>query len=126
MASLSAYERQIVELTQRLVAIPSENPPGRHYAECAEVLADAMRDVGLEPRVSETHCVQASTRASGPCLYLHGHYDVVPAQAATQFDPVLRDGRIHGRGSADMKGGLAAMLYAVAFSADDFTITRLV
>jgi succinyl-diaminopimelate desuccinylase len=115
---MRAYEDPIVELTRRLVAIPSENPPGRHYAECAEVLADAMRDVGLAPRVSETHCVQASTAGSGRCLYLHGHYDVVPAQDAAQFDPALRDGRIHGRGSADMKGGLAAMLYAVAAARD--------
>jgi succinyl-diaminopimelate desuccinylase len=58
--------------------------------------------------------VQGGTGGEGPCLYLHGHYDVVPAQSATQFEPVVEAGRISGRGSADMKGGLAAMLYAVA------------
>jgi succinyl-diaminopimelate desuccinylase len=58
--------------------------------------------------------VQGGTGGSGPCLYLHGHYDVVPAQNVEQFEPVVEAGRISGRGSADMKGGLAAMLYAVA------------
>jgi acetylornithine deacetylase/succinyl-diaminopimelate desuccinylase family protein len=46
-------------------------------------------------------------------LYFHGHYDVVPAQRRDQFVPRLERGRLHGRGSSDMKSGLAAMIYAV-------------
>jgi succinyl-diaminopimelate desuccinylase len=113
-AAVRAYEGQIVDLTRRLVALPSENPPGRCYRECAEVLADALGELGLSPSTTDTYCVQGTTGGSGRCLYLHGHYDVVPAQDPRQFDPVLEGGRLHGRGSADMKGGLAAMLYAVA------------
>src|SRR5262249_33519370 len=41
-----------------------------------------------------------------------GHYDVVPAQSREQFTPVVRDGRLYGRGATDMKSGLAAMIYA--------------
>ena len=44
-------------------------------------------------------------------VYFHGHFDVVPAQSRAQFEPQRRDGRIVGRGTADMKGGLVAMLY---------------
>jgi succinyl-diaminopimelate desuccinylase len=113
-AAVRSYEGQIVDLTQRLVALPSENPPGRCYRECAEVLGDALGELGLSPRTTDTYCVQGSTGGSGRCLYLHGHYDVVPAQDPRQFEPRLDGGRLYGRGSADMKGGLAAMLYAVA------------
>jgi succinyl-diaminopimelate desuccinylase len=112
--AVRSYEGQIVDLTRRLVALPSENPPGRCYRECAEILADALGELGLSPRTTDTYCVQGSTAESGRCLYLHGHYDVVPAQDPRQFEPVLDSGRLYGRGSADMKGGLAAMLYAVA------------
>ena len=47
-------------------------------------------------------------------VYFHGHFDVVPAQSPSQFDPQRRDGRIVGRGTADMKGGLVSMLYGAA------------
>ena len=44
-------------------------------------------------------------------VYFHGHFDVVPAQDPAQFRPRRGDGRITGRGTADMKGGLVSMLY---------------
>lgn len=47
---------------------------------------------------------------SGPVMYLHGHYDVVPAFSADQFSPAVRDGAVYGRGASDMKSGLVAML----------------
>ena len=46
-------------------------------------------------------------------LYFHGHYDVVPAQDRAQFEPYIDGDRLYGRGTADMKGGLAAMIYAM-------------
>jgi succinyl-diaminopimelate desuccinylase len=45
-------------------------------------------------------------------LYFSGHYDVVPVVTPGQCEPVLRGEALFGRGSADMKGGLASMLYA--------------
>jgi succinyl-diaminopimelate desuccinylase len=121
--AVASHEREIVGLTTRLVSVASENPPGQRYRECAELLSEALAALDLSPRIEDTSladsdeprwCVQGGTGGSGPCLYLHGHYDVVPAQSIEQFEPVVEAGRIHGRGSADMKGGLAAMLYAVA------------
>jgi acetylornithine deacetylase/succinyl-diaminopimelate desuccinylase family protein len=47
-------------------------------------------------------------------LYFHGHYDVVPAHSREQFAPRVEKGRLYGRGSADMKAGLASMIYATA------------
>jgi acetylornithine deacetylase/succinyl-diaminopimelate desuccinylase family protein len=46
-------------------------------------------------------------------LYFHGHYDVVPAQSSTQFQPERKDHFLFGRGSCDMKGGIVAMLFAI-------------
>jgi acetylornithine deacetylase/succinyl-diaminopimelate desuccinylase family protein len=45
-------------------------------------------------------------------LYFHGHYDVVPAQSRSQFEPYVKGANLFGRGSSDMKSGLAAMIYA--------------
>jgi succinyl-diaminopimelate desuccinylase len=112
-AAVDAYRQRIVDLTTRLVSVASENPPGARYGECVEILVEAMDAVALSPRVVEDLCVQGAF-GSGRTVYLHGHYDVVPAQDSRQFEPAVNDGRIYGRGSADMKGGLAAMLYAVA------------
>jgi succinyl-diaminopimelate desuccinylase len=112
-AAVDAYRQRIVDLTTRLVSVASENPPGARYGECVEILVEAMDAVGLSARVVEDLCVQGAF-GSGRTVYLHGHYDVVPAQDSRQFEPAVNDGRIYGRGSADMKGGLAAMLYAVA------------
>ncbi|MFN8511616.1 MAG: M20/M25/M40 family metallo-hydrolase [Chloroflexia bacterium] len=50
-------------------------------------------------------------------LYFHGHYDVVPA-TAEQFVPRRVSSRLYRRGASDMKGGLAAMIYAVRALAD--------
>jgi succinyl-diaminopimelate desuccinylase len=111
----------IAGLTRELVAIDTTNPPGRGYADCAALLERTLatlglpcesREVrldGLEPR----YCLRSEWGAGERSLYLHGHYDVVPAQSPRQFEPVLRDERIWGRGAADMKGGLAAMIFAV-------------
>jgi succinyl-diaminopimelate desuccinylase len=106
-----------------LVAVPTENPPGRELGRCAGLLAAAMEQLGLAPEVIpvapspglEAPCVVRGTAGTGArTLYFHGHFDVVPAQSHAQFVPVRRDGRITGRGAADMKGGLVAMLYAAS------------
>jgi acetylornithine deacetylase/succinyl-diaminopimelate desuccinylase-like protein len=47
-------------------------------------------------------------------LYFHGHYDVVPAQSREQFAPQTANGKLVGRGAADMKAAVAGMIYAVA------------
>jgi acetylornithine deacetylase/succinyl-diaminopimelate desuccinylase-like protein len=58
-------------------------------------------------------CLQASYGRGERALYFHGHYDVVPAQSAEQFQPSRKEHFLFGRGSCDMKGGIVAMLYAI-------------
>ena len=117
---LDARADEMAALLEELVAIETENPPGRELGRCGRVLHDAMESLGLSPelielppsRELEDPCIVRGSAGDGPrTVYFHGHFDVVPAQDPAQFLPHRRDGRISGRGSADMKGGLVSMLY---------------
>jgi succinyl-diaminopimelate desuccinylase len=107
-----------------LVAIPTENPPGKNYRACVDFLETHLREVGLDCKrlgagVSRVDAADSSesllaTYGRGErALYFHGHYDVVPAQTSAQFQPQRKEHFLFGRGSADMKGGIVAMLYAI-------------
>lgn len=107
-------------LAGRLIAIPTVNPPGRCYHECAEVLVDALRSLRIDARMLHPATVDTAgpvvlaEAGEGRTLYLHGHYDVVPAFSEDQFQPVVDGGRLRGRGAADMKGAIASMAHALA------------
>jgi succinyl-diaminopimelate desuccinylase len=114
---------EMARLVEDLVAVDTENPPGRGLGACAAVLRDALDRLGLRPEVIplpptgdlEDPCVVRAVAGDGPrTVYFHGHFDVVPAQRRDQFAPQRRDGRIIGRGTADMKGGLVSMIYGAA------------
>ncbi len=112
-------EAEMLELTKRLIVIPSENPPGNHYEECAGVLIDALNRLGFDDVRREGECVLASAGSGSRTLYFSGHYDVVPAQGREQFEPRVEGVNLFGRGSSDMKGGLAAMIHAAAAVRDE-------
>jgi len=107
----------LVAFASELIAIRSENPPGTHYSRCADRIARRLRDLDLQVRTvnptGDGPCVAGSFGAGGRALYFSGHYDVVPAQDREQFTSVVRKANLYGRGSADMKGGIAAMAFAV-------------
>ncbi|MFF5259754.1 M20/M25/M40 family metallo-hydrolase [Actinomadura viridis] len=121
---LDGRAREMTALLERLVAVESENPPGRALGRCARILREAMDDLGLSPEIIEIPgappdleepCIVRGTAGDGDrLLYFHGHFDVVPAQSDRQFTAVRRDGKIIGRGTADMKGGIVGMLYGAA------------
>ncbi len=109
----------MLDLTKRLIAIPSENPPGNQYEECARVLFDELDRLGFDDVRREGACVLASAGPGTRTLYFSGHYDVVPAQSRDQFQPRMQGGNLFGRGSSDMKSGLAAMIHAAAAVRDE-------
>lgn len=122
----------IVSLAQRLVAIPTENPPGNRYKECADLLAAELEDLGIAPDTITSPTGAPGPRpiviaglGMGPTVYLHGHYDVVPGSGPSQFVPKIVDGRLIGRGAADMKAALAAMVYALAALQDEALAGRV-
>jgi succinyl-diaminopimelate desuccinylase len=111
---------EMAALLEELVAIDTENPPGRGLGRCGRALHAAMEKLRFSPEVIalapsrelEDPCVVRGSVGDGPrTIYFHGHFDVVPAQDPAQFQPQRRDGRIIGRGTADMKGGLVSMIY---------------
>lgn len=119
-------EDAVIELTRALVRLRTVNEPstGSSEAPAAELVAATMRGFGWEPDVVEVAPGRPNVVAvidggggPGPTLMFEGHTDVVTEGdlSAWSFDPYgaeLRDGRIHGRGSADMKSGVAAMIHA--------------
>ena len=112
-------EPAMLELTRRLVAIPSENPPGNQYEECAGILIDELNRLGFDDVRREGACILASAGSGSRTLYFSGHYDVVPAQSRDQFHPRIEGANLFGRGSSDMKSGLAAMMHAAAAVRDE-------
>lgn len=119
---------KIVDFCCRLVRTPSENPPG-DVSRVASMVSDVLGEYGVESRTYEPEKGKANVVAkvgSGRGgVILNGHMDVVPAGDLSQweFDPYcgeVRDGWILGRGSADMKGGLAGIVWAlIAFVQSD-------
>lgn len=114
-----------VALARALVAIDSQNPtlvagaPGE--SGCALFLAAVLRDWGfhvelLEQVQGRPNLVARIGPSAAPSLMFAGHLDVVGVEGMTHppFSPDIRDGRLYGRGSADMKGGIAAMCSAAA------------
>jgi acetylornithine deacetylase/succinyl-diaminopimelate desuccinylase-like protein len=119
-------EDEVVDLCRELIRIDTSNygdhsGPGERKA--AEYVAEKLAEVGLEPRIFESHPGRASTVAriegedpSRPALLIHGHTDVVPADAADwthhPFSGEVTDGCVWGRGAVDMKD-MDAMTLAV-------------
>jgi len=112
-------EPLMLDLTKRLIVIASENPPGNHYDECARTLCDELERLGFDDVRREGACVLASAGTGSRTLYFSGHYDVVPAQSRAQFQPRIEGANLFGRGSSDMKSGLAAMIHAATAARDE-------
>jgi acetylornithine deacetylase/succinyl-diaminopimelate desuccinylase family protein len=121
---LEQREDEMAALLGELVGIPTENPPGKNYRACADLLESRLRQWGLECErlepgeqnegTGDNPVSLIATYGRGErVLYFHGHYDVVPAQSREQFQPSRKDHFLFGRGTCDMKGGIAAMLYAI-------------
>ena len=116
----------MVTICRDLIRIDTSNPgdhsgPGERKA--AEHVAALLSEAGLEPQILESHPGRASVVAritgedpSRPALLIHGHLDVVPANAADwRHDPFsgeIADGCVWGRGAVDMKD-MDAMILAV-------------
>jgi succinyl-diaminopimelate desuccinylase len=120
---MRALKRELVGFTKELIRIPTENPPGVCYSACIELISHRLKRFGIRSQIIKVpgryarehrrYSLLSSYGKGRRKLYFHAHYDVVPGTDAKQFKPYVRSGRIYGRGAADMKAGLAAMVYAL-------------
>ncbi len=125
-----------LDLLKKLVSIPTVNPPGKNYREMASLLKDELEDIGLDVEVIEIpenyldrlypyaprhkghprYIVYARYGGGRPVIHFNCHYDVVPPGEGWKSNPfTLRreDSKIIGRGTTDMKGGIAVLLAAL-------------
>ena len=135
---IDAHKKELVDLTCRLVSIDTTVPPGRNYQKISQVLASELKDLGVTPSVSSIPEATIRRRVNpevglngprpntyatikgeheGPKVLLNGHVDVVPADPESwshdPFRPVVKNGKIYGRGSADMKGSDACEVFSL-------------
>ncbi|BAJ01904.1 succinyl-diaminopimelate desuccinylase [Shewanella violacea] len=109
--------QDVLTLAQDLISRPSVTPLDEG---CQQLMADRLAKAGfdIEPMVFEdTTNMWARRGTEKPLFCFAGHTDVVPVGDLNRwhtppFEPVVIDGYLHGRGAADMKGSLAAMLVA--------------
>jgi succinyl-diaminopimelate desuccinylase len=135
LRAVEALEDEAVAFLQGLIRIPTVNPPGRHYPVCAQYIGEHLRTLGYEveyidldgPEIAElapygeglprTNVIgRLSGSRTAPVMHFNGHMDVVPVGPGWSTDPFggeLCAGRIYGRGASDMKGGIAAQIYAI-------------
>ena len=128
VGAIDEHQPELVEIVQRLVRIPSENPKLTDRTPCGEARVQEYVEtlfarIGAtpdrwEPLPGRPNLVGTiSGLGGGRSLVLNGHVDVVPAgdHADWTYPPYaaeVHDGNIYGRGALDMKGGLGAMLFA--------------
>lgn len=119
-------ERETAELLKKLISINSVNPTltpgGSGERAIAEFVHGFFRELGIPSRIQEIGPGRANViawikgrRPGAPKLMLNGHLDTVGGEGMTvpPFEGVEKDGKIFGRGAADMKGGVAAAMMAM-------------
>lgn len=118
-------EPYLTKLTREMIQInsvnPSLTPEGKGEAELGGYVAEKLKELGLEVTISEVAPGRVNTvgvlkgSGGGKSLLLNAHLDTVGVEGMTidPFGGELKEGRMYGRGSQDMKGSLAAMMAAV-------------
>jgi succinyl-diaminopimelate desuccinylase len=128
-ARIEAARDALVELTRALIRVPTVNPPGEAYADCARLLGGRLAAAGFElaylraegtigdseryPRLNVI--ARRPLARPGPTVHFNGHLDVVAAGRGWTIPPfagMVADGKVYGRGACDMKGGIAAAVIA--------------
>ncbi|PCD77907.1 acetylornithine deacetylase/succinyl-diaminopimelate desuccinylase family protein [Pseudothioclava arenosa] len=126
---IRARRDDLIALTQDLIRIPTLNPPGRHYREICDYLAERLLAEGFEVELIRAHDAPGDSDTyprwnmvarregtrPGDCVHFNSHHDVVEVGHGWTRDPFgaeIEGDRIYGRGACDMKGGLAASVIA--------------
>jgi succinyl-diaminopimelate desuccinylase len=128
----------LTDFLKNLVSIPTVVPPGSNYEAAIGIIQDKMKEIGFDCRLVDAdlkllqgHGIQTNLLhgrrlnliatkqwgSGGPNILLNGHIDVVPPGEGWKFPPfsaTIRDNLMFGRGTSDMKGSVAAMVFALS------------
>ena len=132
---LDRHAADLVAFLQKIVRLRTVNPPGENYGEMTALLAATLRGIGLEVRrVRIPRVLQKKTlpdlldyprynvigfwnTGAKKTLHFNAHCDVVPVSGAwrhgSPFNPAVEKGWIYGRGTSDMKGAIASIIFAI-------------
>jgi succinyl-diaminopimelate desuccinylase len=132
---LVRHQADLVRFLQDLVRLRTVNPPGENYGEITTLLADALRGIGLQARrIPVPRAVQKKTQpelldyprynvvafwdaGAKQTVHFNAHFDVVPVsgkwQHGSPFNPAVAGGWMYGRGTSDMKGAIASIVFAL-------------
>jgi len=132
---LQSHQSALVAYLQRLIRLRTVNPPGENYGEITALLAETLRELGLQVRrVAIPRALQKQTQpdqldhprynviafwdtGAKKTVHFNAHYDVVPFSGRWRhgdaFNPAMEKGWVYGRGSADMKGAITSILFAL-------------
>ncbi len=126
LAAVDARQGELVDLLCTLVSFETQAPPARNTTDAQNYVADYLRGLGAEIDMWDVHpgdpnvvgTFKGTAPAGHKSLIVNGHIDVAavePGEAweTGPFRPIVRDGAVIGRGTADMKGGLAGALFAL-------------
>ncbi|MDH4299603.1 MAG: M20/M25/M40 family metallo-hydrolase [Dehalococcoidia bacterium] len=114
-----------VEVLKDLISINTTVPPGLNYGKAIDYLEPLFKKSGFDTRrlaIPAEHAEGREGRVNLIChrrqkgkprLILYGHIDVVPAEGWDAFEPRVENGKVYGRGAADMKGSIVALLLAM-------------
>lgn len=133
LEKIEDLEEYNVDLLSKFVKIPTENPPGKNYKKMVNVLREELRQLGFSCEIVEVpeedlktlgedqegprYNLLARMGDSSPTVHFNGHYDVVPSGSAWEvtdpFSPIVKNGRLYGRGACDMKAGFSTLMTLV-------------
>jgi succinyl-diaminopimelate desuccinylase len=135
--NIKRYRERLIDLLIKMISIPTISPAGDYYEEFINFMKDHLEREGFDidiirvpqdyvdknvPRegVGKPRFIMIARYGDKRNIILHfnGHYDVVPGgpgwSVTDPFKPVVREERVYGRGSTDMKGGIASVIHAVS------------
>ncbi len=132
---LDQHQDELTAFLQKIIRLRTVNPPGENYGAITQLLATSLRDLGLQvrrlpvPRPFQNKALPGLfgyprynvigfwNAGAKKTIHFNAHYDVVPVSGrwrhGSAFNPMLERGWIYGRGSADMKGAIASIIFAL-------------
>ena len=132
---LVRHQADLVCFLQQIVRLDTVNPPGHNYGEITALLVTTLRDIGLEARrVTVPRSIQKKTQpelldyprynvlakwdtGAKKTVHFNAHFDVVPVSGkwrhGSPFNPAIEKGWMYGRGTSDMKGAIASIIFGL-------------